>query len=286
MISEIVFTKASGAGNDFVIIDNRSNYLPEDKLSLAQFLCSRHFGIGADGVLLLENSSSAHFTMKYYNSDGSYGGMCGNGGRCLARYALLNGIAPTEMSFESLDFRYHAEVNGARVTLRMKDPTDFRSEDKLVSDEWSRESYFVNTGSPHVVCFVEDTERVPVEKLGRLIRGAPAFLPEGANVDFVSVAPNNSINVRTYERGVEGETLACGTGAVAAGVVAHLRKGLPFPVTVHVRSGESLLVDARMEDGNVKSPTLEGSAHILFTGRLLYDSSTRSIAEPLQKGGA
>ena len=282
MITEISFTKASGAGNDFVIIDNRRSVLAGDTTGLAQQLCSRNFGIGADGLLLVETSQSADFAMRYYNSDGSYGGMCGNGGRCLARFAFLNGIAPAVMTFESLEFIYQAEVKDSTVVLRMKDPTAFRIESNLPADELLRGSFFIDTGSPHVVCFVDDIERVPVAKLGRMIREAPALLPGGANVDFVSVGRDNSIKLRTYERGVEGETLACGTGAVASGVVAHLQKGLRFPVVVHVRSGESLLVNAIMEGGSIKSPSLEGSAHILFNGKIRYDSASRSIAEPTQ----
>ena len=279
MITDICFTKASGAGNDFIIIDNRSDFLPADIPALARSLCSRYFGIGADGLLLLETSSSAHFTMKYYNSDGSYGGMCGNGGRCLARYAFLKGIAPASMSFDSLDFCYHAEVKDARIALSLRDPTDFRSEDKLSADEWCQRYFYVNTGSPHVVCFVEDIRQVPVERLGRMIRQAPAYMPDGTNVNFVDIKGDNSINVRTYERGVESETLACGTGSVASGVIAHLQRGLPFPVTVNVKSGESLQVSATIENGTVKRPVLEGSAHMLFSGSLLYNDETRSIVE-------
>ena len=130
-----------------------------------------------------------------------------------------------------------------------------------------------------MVSFVADTEAVPVEELGKAIRQAAAFLPEGTNVNFVTVDSEDSIELRTYERGVEAETLACGTGAVAAGIVAHLQRGLLFPVVVHVKSGESLRVSGRTEGGKIKSPTLEGSAHMLFRGKLLYNVETRSIVD-------
>ena len=277
MISEIVFTKASGAGNDFIIVDNRSNQLPEDKPRLARQLCSRHFGVGGDGLLLIESSAIAHFKMKYYNSDGSYGGMCGNGGRCLARYAFVNQIAPRVLTFEALDFLYQAEVLDGRVRLVMKDPTDFRTQLELSSVRDSLEIHFVNTGSPHVVIFVKNVEGVAVELTGRAIRHDPLFLPEGTNVNFVEIKDDRFLHLRTYERGVETETLACGTGSVASGIIAHLYKGLKFPITIYVKSGEILSVSAEIENNKIRRPTLEGSAHILFSGKLLYDSEEGSL---------
>jgi diaminopimelate epimerase len=278
MTTELSFTKASGAGNDFIIVDNRAISLPKDLSALSRQLCSRHFGIGADGLLVLENSSRAHFTMQYFNSDGSYGGMCGNGGRCIARYAYLNGIAPREMSFEALDFLYHAKVLGDQVSLTMKDPSDVRDLGVHFGQEVHL-GFFADTGSPHFVEFVDDVETVQVEQIGRAIRNDPTFLPDGANVNFVEVMQDHSIKLRTYERGVEAETLACGTGAVASGIISHLHRGLQFPVTVQVRSGEFLRVSANSDGGNLRSPNLEGSAHILFSGRLLYDVTKHSIAD-------
>jgi diaminopimelate epimerase len=286
MITEIVFTKASGAGNDFIIIDNRDDGLPVDKATLAQRLCSRHFGIGADGLLLVESSSKAHFMMKYYNSDGSFGGMCGNGGRCIARYAFIRGIAPSELLFEALDFTYHAEVLDQGVCLTMKDPRGLKHDIDVRVGHDTYHGSFVNTGSPHFVTFVDDVMRVPVEMHGRSIRLDPMFSPEGTNVNFVQVTDPNIIRLRTYERGVEIETLACGTGSVASGIISHLFKGQQFPITVQVQSGESLKVSATVEANQIRSPKLEGSAHILFAGRLLYDVDNQSIVEAARIGAS
>jgi diaminopimelate epimerase len=286
MITEILFTKASGAGNDFIIIDNRDNCLPIDKTTLAQRLCSRHFGIGADGLLLIEPSSKAHFTMKYYNSDGSFGGMCGNGGRCISRYALIHGLASVEVFFEALDFIYRAEVSAQSVSLTMKDPTDLKYDVDVHVGQDTYRGIFVNTGSPHFVTFVDDVMRVPVEIHGRIIRLDPIFSPEGTNVNFVQVTGSNSIKIRTYERGVETETLACGTGSVASGILSHLLKGQQFPITVQVQSGESLKVSATVEANQIRSPKLEGSAHILFSGRLSYDVDARTIVESVKVGAS
>jgi diaminopimelate epimerase len=281
MITQIVFSKASGAGNDFVIVDNRDNGLPHDKPQLARQLCSRHFGIGADGLLLLESSSKAHFTMKYYNSDGSYGGMCGNGGRCLAKYAFIHRIAPGDLLFEALDFIYRAEVSDQRVLLTMKDPIDLTRDVDVDVNHETYHGFFINTGSPHFVTFVDDVMSVPVELHGRHIRLDPVFSPEGTNVDFVQIIDLNTISLRTYERGVEVETMACGTGSVASGIISHLFKGRAFPITVHVRSGESLKIHAEVEAGQIRSPKLEGSAHILFTGKILYDIEAQAIVGPV-----
>jgi diaminopimelate epimerase len=276
MITEIAFTKASGAGNDFIIVDNRRDFLPANTALLAQRLCSRHFGIGADGLLLLELSQKAHFTMKYFNSDGTDGGMCGNGGRCIARFAWLNGIAPPEMFFEALDFTYEAHVLDERVSLKMKDPTDFRSGLKFPLCKIA-EAFYVNTGSPHVVAFVDDVTKLAVESLGRLIRQDALFKPAGTNVNFVELTGDNSIRVRTYERGVEAETWACGTGAVASAIIAHLHRGVSLPTQVEVKSGELLVVRAKNENNRIRFPQLEGSAHMIFTARVFYDSQRQSI---------
>lgn len=279
MIEEIIFTKASGAGNDFVIIDNMSRALRTDKSVLAQKLCSRHFGVGGDGLLLLEPSNTSQFTMEYYNSDGSHGGMCGNGGRCVARYAFLHGLAPEQMSFEALDFIYRAEVAGERVILTMKDPDKVRENVNIHVGAESYHAFFVNTGSPHLVIFVDDLNVVPVEQVGRTMRNDPLFSPDGTNVDFVQLIDSKVIRVRTYERGVESETLACGTGSVAAGVVSHSAKGMKLPISVLTQSGEYLKVHGTTGGSIVKSPKLEGSAHMLFTGRVLYDMTQHEIVD-------
>ncbi len=279
MIHEVVFTKTSGAGNDFVIVDDMNNVLPVDKSEFARRICSRYFGVGADGLLLLQQSLRADFTMQYYNSDGSYGGMCGNGGRCIARYAFVNGIAPRAMSFEALDFIYQAQILPNAVSLRMTEPLDLKRNVEVDVGQEVHHGFFINTGSPHFVEFVDDVETVEVDRVGRSIRFAPAFSPEGTNANFVQITGNDSIRLRTYERGVEAETLACGTGSVAAGIVSHQLRGLTFPISIHVRSGELLKVSATSSGGKITSPTLEGSAHMIFTGKLLYNDTTKTIVD-------
>jgi diaminopimelate epimerase len=272
------FTKASGAGNDFVIINNIDGALRLDQSKLAIALCSRHFGIGADGLLVLESSRRVDFFMRYYNADGSYGGMCGNGGRCAARFAFLQKIAGPSMKFEALDYVYEAKVGDNAVTLKMKDASILRPDIKIQVHGHSFTGDFVETGSPHLVIFHEKVEELNVHDLGRELAHASVFAPEGSNVNFVNVsAPQRLVN-RTYERGVEAETLACGTGAIASAIVSSVRSGFLSPVRLNVRSGEELLVHFKRDGARFTDISLEGSAYILFSGTLLFDSSTSLIS--------
>jgi len=277
MHHEISFVKASGAGNDFVVIDNHDGHLDMDQARLARALCDRHFGIGADGLLVVEGCATADFHMQYYNADGSYGGMCGNGGRCIARFAFMKRLAPARMRFQALDHIYEAEILPEGVRLRMKDPRDYASGLQADIGSASFECRFINTGSPHAVVFVSDLESLDVQGIGRSLRFHRLFSPEGANVNFVHHQPGNAIAIRTYERGVEAETLACGTGSVASAAVAALELGLSFPVSVKVRSGEELIVDATKKGSRLTNVYLQGSADILFTGKILYDSTSGKI---------
>ena len=279
----IQFTKASGAGNDFVVIDNMSNMLDLDKARLAVALCSRAFGVGADGLLLLEPSTRADFFMRYYNADGSYGGMCGNGGRCAARYAFLNGLVAATMTFEALDHIYAAEMSGENVRLTMKDPSTIAANVNIALARRTLLGHVVNTGSPHVVIFEQSMDSVDVVSIGKEVRNHEMFRPEGTNVDFVRVSQDGTVRLRTYERGVEAETLACGTGAVASAIVVAAAQGLRSPVRLHVQSGEELRVHFQREGGSFRQVILEGSAHFPFSGTLLYDSIrgiVRSITQP------
>ncbi len=273
----ISFVKASGAGNDFVVIDNYDGHLELDKARLARVLCDRHFGIGADGLLILQHCATAHFQMQYYNADGSHGGMCGNGGRCIARFAYLKGLTPVEMRFQALEHIYEAEIVPEGVRLRMKNPRDYRKGLQADLGGGSFLCHYVDTGSPHAVVFVEHLDSIDVVKIGRALRFHRLFSPEGANINFLERQPGNAISIRTYERGVEAETLACGTGSVASAIVAVLERGLSFPVTVKARSGEDLLVDARQEGSTITNVYLQGSAHILFAGKILYDPASGRI---------
>ncbi len=279
MILRLPYVKCSGAGNDFVLIDNMRGEYSLSFPALARTLCSRPFGIGADGLLIIEPSKRSEFLMRYYNADGSFGGMCGNGGRCIARYAFKAGYVKARMKFEALDFEYGADVVGDEIRLSMKNPSDPTEESairELVPGSVAT-PIFLNTGSPHLVIRVEDVESLEVERLGRMLRQHPRFAPDGMNVNFVKVSPPGSIVLRTYERGVEAETLACGTGSVAAAIASALRWGCTPPVSVHVRSGEVVLVDFRLRDGVCTDVSLQGSAHMLFSGNVFYDDASNRI---------
>ncbi len=273
------FTKASGAGNDFVIVDNMTGSLHADYSRLAVALCSRHFGIGADGLLVIEPSPRADFSMLYYNADGSYGAMCGNGGRCAARFAFLHNLAGTHLTFEALDHIYRAETVANGVKLHMKEPRDLQTNITLHLANSAYEATAINTGTPHAVIFVEDLKNLDVENLGRAIRFSKEFAPEGTNPNFVQRLDGNEIKLRTYERGVEAETLACGTGSVAAAIVSHIRFGIQSPVTVNVQSGEELRVHFKTSGDNFTDVILEGSAHILFEGKVIYDETSRRLGQ-------
>ncbi|MEX2117133.1 MAG: diaminopimelate epimerase [Bacteroidota bacterium] len=270
---KLSFTKMTGAGNDFVVMDNRDGRI-RDASALARAVCERHFGIGADGLLLLENSDAADFRMMYYNADGSYGGMCGNGGRCIAHFAYANGIAGVEQTFEALDSVYRASVNGQIVELSMKQPSKIRTDIMLRTSAGAIGCNFVDTGSPHVVILLgEDAPGKPglssidVVRVGREIRQHPEFAPEGTNVNFVKVTGANQLRIRTYERGVEEETLACGTGSVAAALVASELGLTTGPVTVQVKSDIKLRVDFQKDDAGVYNGVkLTGPAVSVFRG--------------------
>ncbi len=281
MIRSIVFTKMSGAGNDFIVVDNLDGSIDFDKSRLAVALCSRLNGIGADGLLLMEPSAHADFFMRYHNADGSYGGMCGNGGRCIARYANLAGLTSVHTKFEALDFVYAAEVSGPSVKLWMKAPNDIRLNLLVESKDKKFSGHYIDTGSPHFVLQTADLDAADVVHIGSEIRYHRMFAPEGCNVNFVSLKASGVLSIRTYERGVEAETLACGTGSVASAIVFASQYGLKSPVTLDVRSGEQLLVYFDFQDGEYRNVVLEGSAHMIFSGRIEYDPQTGRIVDPL-----
>ncbi len=261
---QINFTKMSGAGNDFVVIDNRFGQvsLTNDRI---REICTRRTGVGADGLILIEASQTADFRMNYHNSDGFQGSMCGNGGRCAAYFVWSIGIRPAgeRYVFEAGPGRYEAEVTGNEsVRLHMLPPAGFR--DGLLIDAW--DCHYVDTGSPHTIVYTDDVDCIDVYSEGKTIRNRKDFFPEGTNVNFLEVTDGNSISLRTFERGVEDETLACGTGAVASALMSHrLGKVDSSPVKVKVRSGDILEVgfSADMQD-----VYLEGPARIVYQGTL------------------
>jgi len=218
----IHFYKMHGGGNDFVLIDHRAGFIPEaEQPALARRLCHRQLGVGADGLILIEASRAANFRWRFYNADGSEPEMCGNGGRCAARFAVLLGIAPETLSFETLSGVIHAEVRGRRVKLALTGVGDFRLNQTIPLEEADVIGHFVRVGVPHLVVPVDDLEAAAVTEWGRLLRFHPMFQPAGTNVSFVRFTGPQNLSIRTYERGVEDETLACGTGSVAAALVVY-----------------------------------------------------------------
>ena len=265
---ELRFTKMNGAGNDFVVIDNRSRQFSLDGKTIAR-LCDRHRGVGADGLLAVEPADGqADFRMRYYNADGGEAEMCGNGARCFARYsARLMPEKPASLSFETQAGVITAKHEGDLVSLDMGRPTDHRAPQVFDLGGASHEIHFLNTGVPHAVVFVSDVEKVDVQNLGRTIRRHEAFEPKGTNANFAQALDKNHLVVRTYERGVEGETLACGTGVCAAALLHALATGAASPVHVTVRGGDTMRVDFTQDaDGSFASAKLTGPADFVFDG--------------------
>ncbi|MCI0691219.1 diaminopimelate epimerase [candidate division KSB1 bacterium] len=203
-----------------------------------------------------------HFTMRYFNRDGRESEMCGNGARACAYYAFHHGLAPAEMQFEVSGDLYHAVVSGKKVRLRMQKPWDLNLAPHALEDAGMEEGGYVNTGVPHYVLFVADVNQVEVATLGVKYRHHPAFQPAGTNVNFVSIAGRSNLYLRTYERGVEEETLACGTGTVASAVITHLQKQMPFPIHVTTRGGELMVYG----DPEFKKLELEGEVRLVYDG--------------------
>lgn len=254
---KILFNKYEGTGNDFVIIDNRSLSFISEKTTIEK-ICNRRFGIGADGLILIEPSGNSEFFMRYFNSDGIEGTMCGNGGRCAAHFSVRHSIAPKDMTFMTIDGPHAAKVDGNHVQLSMSDVT---------SIERTGGGCYLNTGSPHHIEFVADPNTVDVVNDGRKIRYSKQYSPKGTNVNFAAVS-NGNLVVRTYERGVEDETLSCGTGVTASAIAAvfcgHIDSS---PVSIETRGG-LLDVSFLLEGTAAKDITLSGPATFVFQGEL------------------
>lgn len=264
---QLSFTKMNGAGNDFVMLDNRSGALSLDTAQIAQ-LCDRHRGVGADGVLIVEPpQNGADFRMRYYNADGGEAEMCGNGARCFGRYAArLAGGDREEVSFETIAGTIGAKFEGDNVRIAMSDPHSYRPAQEIEVAGRILEVHFLNTGVPHAVVFVDDVEAVDVVRDGAALRYHSEFAPKGTNANFVQVLAPGSLVLRTYERGVEGETLACGTGVCAGAILYHLKSGVPSPISVKVRGGDTLQVGFEKTDDGFRNVTLTGPADFVFDG--------------------
>lgn len=264
--SKIPFVKMSGSGNDFVILDNWAGNLPAIDPILVRAFCRRREGVGADGMLVVERSERADFCMRYFNSDGSRAGMCGNGGRCVCWFAHSLGRVGEELVFEADDGLHRARIRGKRVEVEIRPPRNIQLGLTL---NLRRKELTVNrldVGVPHVVIVVRDVSDVDIERLGREIRRHPHFAPAGANVDFLQFLTGSEARIRTYERGVEGETLACGTGAVASPAVGELLGKLTSPVEVLTQGGERLNVRLTRRGTEFDSAFLEGAVEVLFEG--------------------
>jgi len=268
-MDSLQFLKMSASANDFIVIDNRDGKVDRlfpDTPDFVRKVCRRRHSVGADGLILVEKSESVDFTWRFYNADGSVAEMCGNGGRCAARFAHLKGIGGARMAFATLAGIMKAEVLAdGKVKLQLTAPQDLKLDYLLRLDDKELFVSSVNTGVPHTILLTDHVERAPVEKLGRPIRRHKMF-PKGTNVDFVQVMDRENVRIRTYERGVEGETYACGTGAVAAGVVLNAKGLVVGVVNVWTQGGEAVKVYV---DGDVY---LEGSARVVYEGTLLPDA--------------
>ncbi|MFC1485178.1 diaminopimelate epimerase [bacterium] len=267
----IEFVKMVGSGNDFIMIDNRTKNIPDNQIpEIAKILCNRIQGIGADGIILIEKSDIAHFKMRIINSDGSEAEMCGNGARCAADFAYRKGIADKNMKFDTLSGIVEGEVkDNDIVKIKMTEPHSIRENIKLELEELNdKEVFSVDTGVPHVVIFFDNIEDVNIKSLGSKIRYHDEFKPKGTNVNFVKILDKNNIAVRTYERGVEGETLSCGSGSVASAIFAGLKKGLNSPIHVHTQSGEILNIYFSNNNSKITDVYLEGKVSKVFEGKI------------------
>jgi diaminopimelate epimerase len=268
-VENIEFWKMNGSGNDFIMIDNRDGKILEKDMSLfVKGVCRRRESIGADGVIFIIKSEKYNFAWRFFNADGGEAEMCGNGSRCAARFASLNGIAGTSMTFETLAGPISAEVTGRIVKVLMPVPSGLRKDINLPLKSGGVSADFINTGVPHTVVYVKDLDRHLVFEEGREIRYHAAFAPAGTNANFVRVVDPNYIEVRTYERGVEDETLACGTGSIAAALTANVRGLASSPVTIKTRGGEELKIYFEKNNDSFTRVWLEGGTSIACTGML------------------
>lgn len=270
---EVSFFKMNGSGNDFIIVDNRQGLFDEATYrDFVKGVCRRKESLGADGVIFIEEKAGYDFSWRFFNSDGSEAEMCGNGSRCAARFSFLNNIAPAHMVFLTKAGPIKASVEGRRVKVLLPEPTDLRTGLCILKEGGELRLDFVNTGVPHSVVFSGDVDSVPVNEVGRFVRFHPLFQPAGTNVNFVEVLDRSTIKVRTYERGVEDETLACGTGSVASALIASVKGHVSSPVSVMTRGGEVLRIHFDLQGEEFKEVYLEGETTLVCKG-VLYDEA-------------
>ncbi len=276
--------KLSGSGNDFILVDNRDRVVAPKRASrLAAKICAHRMSVGGDGLILIERSRRADFRWRLFNADGSEAEFSGNGARCAARFAHLKRIAPRRMRFETLAGLIEAELvaNGRassrtseldQVKIRFPDPKGLRLNLRVSANGVEREAHFIDTGVPHCVYLVEDPEKVDVIGIGRPTRYHPLFQPAGTNVNFISVLDPHRIRIRTYERGVEDETLACGTGSIASALIASLVAKAESPVTLIPQSGLNLTVHFTSNGRTFSDVYLQGDARAVYEGKILPEA--------------
>lgn len=267
---KIPFWKMHGASNDFIVVDDRAQTFPAHDRRWLERIMSRRTGVGSEGVLLIQPSLRADFRMRFFNPDGGEVDMCGNGARCIARLAHEIGVAPADMTFDTEAGPVRAEILGDQVRLHLYEPKDFRMDQRIHVLGHAHPYHFVNSGVPHVVLEVDDLNHVDVQRLGSAIRYHADFAPKGTNVNFIQMTGADSLRVRTYERGVEAETLACGTGIVAAGILAARSGRVRTPVRVTPASGDVLEVNFTPTETGATNVTLYGPAAHVFRGELEY----------------
>lgn len=257
---KIRFEKYQGAGNDFVLLDNRENIYDKITNSQVKKICTRHFGIGADGLMLLNKKEGYDFEMVYFNADGNEGSMCGNGGRCIVQFASSLGLKKSEYSFLATDGIHKAEIDlDKEISLKMNDVNNI---------EFSLDHYVLNTGSPHYVKFVKDLTNFDVVDEGRKIRYSKPFAEKGINVNFVEMLHEDEIFVRTYERGVEDETLSCGTGVTASALVAAHNDNGFNRVEVKTKGGNLNVEFEKKSEQEFENIWLSGPATFVFSGEI------------------
>ncbi len=270
---KIKFWKMHGARNDFVLFDNRDGSFPGGDSAFIQHIAARNSGIGSEGVILIEKSETADFRMCFFNPDGGRANMCGNGARCAALLAYELGAVEKKMTIETAAGQLSAQIIPIGVRLRMTDPVDWKLEASLELNGRTMTYSFVNTGVPHVVMRTGSASSIDVQHVGANVRRHRDFGSQGTNVNFVEVLDPGNLTVRTYERGVEAETLSCGTGVTACGLIAAKNGWVHLPVKVHTRSGDVLVVDAKLTEEGAHDVTLTGPAAHVFEGILEYGVS-------------
>lgn len=276
----IPFMKLSGSGNDFILVDNRRGIVNGDWASaLAAKVCAHRMSVGGDGLILIERSRKAHFRWRLFNADGSEAEFSGNGARCAARFAYLRKIAPKRMRFETLAGMIEAEMVAATrggkpkaVKVRFPDPKGLRLNLNVAVGGTTRQAHFLDTGVPHCVYLVDDPDRMDIVGIGRPTRYHDLFKPAGTNVNFIKVLDPHRIRIRTYERGVEDETLACGTGSIASALLASLVAKVESPVTLIPQSGLELTVHFDAGGESFTNVYLQGDARAVYEGRILPDA--------------